>query len=322
MRRSDGVFLTKCVKHGHASHPIDPPQTRLPRPRHGRVEFLEGDAPPQIEALPCAVLGAVLVHDIHVGVPRESRQKIEDRVGPRDVVGQHEMADEQAAAGDAAIVELEVAYLAVHLGDSLHRALRVVWRVGEFVRDGRVHEFEVRHVDVEDAVDQMDDVGGIVTAGVVHERQGESPRHRDEKRLDDRIQHVRGRHEIDVVAALRLQGEHHGGELIERNLVAAPVVRDVVVLAENTGEVAVGEEDGARSAAPHERPLLSEVRVKRRDDGQRAAAAFPAFPGHAVHAAAMRAERAGADHPAQLIGDILKSSSCVAFEIGWLRIHC
>src|SRR5215218_7963929 len=69
-----------------------------------------------------------------------------------------------------------------------------------------------------------------------------------------------GRDPVDVVAADRLQLEHHLSEPLGRDELALHLPRDVVVLAEDAAEVAPGEEDRPRAAPAAKAVLLAEVR--------------------------------------------------------------
>src|SRR6185369_6441096 len=71
-----------------------------------------------------------------------------------------------------------------------------------------------------------------------------------------------------------------------------PQVADVVVLAIDALQVAVGEEDGAAAAPPHQRPLLPEVGTVTGDHGERPHLADPFRPGRAVDVAVPGAEGA------------------------------
>src|SRR5690554_1619392 len=68
-------------------------------------------------------------------------------------------------------------------------------------------------------------------------------------------------HQIDVVASLFLQMEHHPSQLFIGYLPAPPSMGDSPVLAKDTAEVAVREKDGPRTASAHQRRLLAEMGV-------------------------------------------------------------
>jgi hypothetical protein len=73
------------------------------------------------------------------------------------------------------------------------------------------------------------------------------------------------------VAALRLKLEHHLSNALRRLAVWYDArldrLAEVVILAEDAAQVAVGEEDGARSVPPPEAVLFSEVREVAPDHG-------------------------------------------------------
>ena len=118
--------------------------------------------------------------------------------------------------------------------------------------------------------------------------------------LEDLGHDVLGRDEVDVVAADRLQLEHHLGEAHRAGALAAYVPGDVVVLAEDAAQVAAREEDRARAAPAAKAVLLAEVREVRGDDGAAADRAQALLVDAAVDLAAPRADDAA--RPEELEG--------------------
>jgi hypothetical protein len=104
---------------------------------------------------------------------------------------------------------------------------------------------------------------------------------------------VGGADEIDVVTTLLLQHEHDKGQMLEGNPLSLTQSADGVVLAENTAQVAVGHEDGAGAALPHQRLLLPEVCAVGGDLGHARCPAKARFPQGAVNGALARAQGAG-----------------------------
>jgi hypothetical protein len=71
--------------------------------------------------------------------------------------------------------------------------------------------------------------------------------------------------------------EHHVREVLIINLLSLPLVSNGPVLAEHTTEIAIGEEDGARSLLPHQRYLLAEMWLSHINDNSGRGAAEPLF---------------------------------------------
>jgi len=63
------------------------------------------------------------------------------------------------------------------------------------------------------------------------------------------------------MAADLLEVEHHVRQVFIFNLLSLSLVGDGPVLAEDTAEIAVGEEDGPRPISAHQRHLLAKMRV-------------------------------------------------------------
>jgi len=68
-----------------------------------------------------------------------------------------------------------------------------------------------------------------------------------------------GCHEIDVMTAHFLKVKHHVRQILVLNLLSFALVRNGPVLTEDTAEVAVGEEDGARPLSAHQGHLLPKM---------------------------------------------------------------
>jgi hypothetical protein len=112
----------------------------------------------------------------------------------------------------------------------------------------RVPVFHVRHVDIDDAIQQGQRLGTVVAAGVVDQWQAQTAAGGDLDGTDDLCDHVTRRDQVDVVAALPLQGEHHPGQFIRLDLMPRALVADVPVLAKDAAQIAPAEENGARTA--------------------------------------------------------------------------
>ncbi len=199
------------------------------------------------------------------------------------------MPHQQPAPRDPVPVDLQVAHLAVHLADGGAVAGRIVRDLRIAPGEDRVGVFHIRHVDIDDAVEQGQPSQRIVAAGVVDQRDRQPGLGRDLDRGDDRGDHVAGRHEVDVVAAHRLEPQHQPGELLRLDRLARVGLADVVILAELAAQVAPREEDRAGPAAPGERRLFAHVGERAGDRCPRPGAADPQ-PLGAVDAALPGAE--------------------------------
>ena len=87
--------------------------------------------------------------------------------------------------------------------------------------------------------------------------------------------------EVEVVAPLPPQGDHHRRQLGASNLASFVALADVVILAEDAAQVAAGQKDRAAAAAAGQGALLAEVRAvagdhRRGADPAGAALAFEA----------------------------------------------
>jgi hypothetical protein len=104
---------------------------------------------------------------------------------------------------------------------------------------------------------------------------------------------MRGGDEVDVVGALLLKVEHDTSQTFRLDLLARSIVTDIEVLTETAKEVAVGEEDGARSASSDQRVLFSEVRTEAREDSPAPGSAESPFIFQAVDPTPSRAQFTG-----------------------------
>ena len=169
---------------------------------------------------------------------------------------------------------------------------------------------EVGHVDVDDAVEEREAVERVVGARVVHDRKPQPERHRFVHRFDYLRDDVLRRDEVDVVAALFLQPQHHRRDLartVPALDVRPDVLADVVVLAENAPQIAVAEEDRPRAVPISQTVLFAEMREEAGD--QCVAARLARRPAllEAVHAAVARADAAIGERRHRLPGALLKT---------------
>jgi hypothetical protein len=202
------------------------------------------------------------------------------------------MPDDEAATGHPALVQHELADLAVHLDDRLARDLRVVGALQIPPRRRVRAQFEIGHVDVDDAVHQAEAVERVVGARVVDDRKLEAPGVCERQRFEDLRDDMLRRDPVDVVAADRLEVDHDLGQPLGRDQLASHLPRDVVVLAEDAAEVAPREEDRPRPALATEAVLLAEVREIGGNGGLASDRAETCDVGSAVDLAAARTDEA------------------------------
>ena len=84
----------------------------------------------------------------------------------------------------------------------------------------------------------------------------------DQNRARHLWRKVRGRNKVDVVTATRLQLQHHLGQALVRDFVldlVSMLLRNLIVLAVDTAQVAVTKKDIARAARAGERRLFAEM---------------------------------------------------------------
>ena len=68
-------------------------------------------------------------------------------------------------------------------------------------------------------------------------------------------------HKIDVVAADVLEMQHDRGQLLRVNSLTVTFMADIVILAEVTHQIAVGEKDRPRPFSTHQRCFFAEMRI-------------------------------------------------------------
>ena len=226
--------------------------------------------------------------------------------GIAGVSGQDEMADDQAALGQAVLVQDELRLLNIHLPDGgtgvdeVIRGSRI-----SFGRDGG-DIFEVRKPDVDDPGQPLDDVDLFVAVRVPDEWKAQSFGIGEPQGAEDGKHEVGRRDEVDVGGAPGLELEHRQGKRGIGHLFALQLPAELIILAEDALEVASGEEDrprprpgrggragriGLSGGAAQDR-FLAEVEEGVRDPGFRAALTDPGRGGPAVDAAFPRAENA------------------------------
>lgn len=210
------------------------------------------------------------------------------------------MTHEQAAGGRSA-ADGEITNLSVHFTNGGEADFGVIRHTREAFGGPGIGVFHVRHVDIDQAVEQSEDFGRFVAAAVVNYGQAQAV---GTGRFDgggNRRNDVRRSNEIDVRAADILEAEHFTGQLFDTDRYAAGVVADIVVLAEDARQIAAGKEYRARTAVAHEDAFFAKMRANGTNEQFGGHAAGPFFPCDSVNTAAARTEAACAHLPVQFL---------------------
>ena len=223
------------------------------RPASGRIERLAelggGGGPGEFRDGVREMRGAVLIHHVHVdGAGQAGGEEVEHSFASGQAVGEHQMADQEAARSHTLLVADERSDLPVHLRDGGLIVLRVVLHTRQTLPYLGIAVLHVGHVDIYETVEEVKHIERIVAAGVVDERDGEAALSREQKGLDEHGDDMRGRNPVDVVRAGTLQAQHHIGQFGRGHRLAVALLADGPVLAEHAVEIASREEDRARSA--------------------------------------------------------------------------
>jgi len=122
--------------------------------------------------------------------------------------------------------------------------------------------------------------------------------------------------EIDIVAPLPLEPDHHLRETGGFLLHPFPQMADLEILAEGTSEVAVGDEDRSRTGPSHQGRLFPEMGMITGNNSLSPGTAetFPA--GQAVHAAFPGTDPAGFEKAQGLPASLSKNPRIKKVEIG------
>src|SRR5262249_28232714 len=153
---------------------IQPPESRGPRRLPSCQQRCTVGAPAQLwkPSLADCPGRVVLVHDVDVGIGRHLvREEAKDRARVIESVRHHEMPHEHATDRQPMAVERERTHLPVHLPDRAPRYVRIVCGLEVAPRALGIPVLEVRHVDVDDAVEQREAAQRVVRAGVVDDRE-------------------------------------------------------------------------------------------------------------------------------------------------------
>ena len=176
------------------------------------------------------------------------------------------MADEEAFLCDAFLVDLQISDVPMHFLDSIPIPFWIICCGGVSLRHLRITVLHVGHVDVDDAVPKSEHVERFVSPAVVDDGNSQPFPICDQKGGHDLGGELCRRDEIDVVGAGFLEAEHFLGELRWSKHVSMSQMADGVVLAEDTTQVASGEEDRARTSKSGNRGFLAVMEVVGGDD--------------------------------------------------------
>ena len=104
--------------------------------------------------------------------------------------------------------------------------------------------------------------------------------------------------QVDVMAPLLLKKDHDGGKLVIVDVGGRLLlVADIIVLAEETEQVAGSEKNGSRSVLPYQWTLFAEMRAKACHLCPPTHIAYARGSFDAIHLAALRADGAAGQHP-------------------------
>src|SRR5271165_4644046 len=196
-----------------AAAPSQPPRTMIEAMKSatpGNCKRL-GELPTADWAFEAGVLVSpiarpILAHHIEVGVAGNFlSQEPERRFRASEAVGQRQMADEEPAFGESRCVDRKIADLPMHL---THRSLidaHIISNMRIFVRGRVIAVFHVRHVDVDDAIEQSERFEAVVSARVVDKRKPQPTLRRNGYGRENLRHYMARGDQIDVMAAEGLQ---------------------------------------------------------------------------------------------------------------------
>jgi len=206
------------------------------------------------------VLGAILLHDVDVRVPRNFlRDELHEILGAGEPLGHNQMSDQETLLRDSVLVHVEIPYLTVHLLEYFLQDLGVIRGIRKSFRRFFSPVLCIWHIDIDDPVQEFDYSEGFVPRAIVDQGKVQAKLDGLGKGSHDLWNVVGGSDEIDVVGAQFLEPHHIVRHLGEGGLLASPPVADVIILAEDAAEIAVGEKDGSRAMISHQRGFLAEM---------------------------------------------------------------
>ena len=267
-------------------------ESATPGDRDRMRELVAADRAFETGMLVGPIARPILTHHIDVSVAGYLLgQKPERRFRAGEAVGQHQMPDEKAAPCESRGVDREIPDLPMHLAQRGPVDAHIVPDMRISMGGRVVAIFYIWHVDVDDAIEQSQSFEAVVSAGVVDQRKLEPALGGDGDGPEDLRHDMARADQIYVMAAERLQPEHHVGELLVRYLAALALPGNLPVLAIDAAQAALRKEDRARSARAPETILLAVVGPRGIDDRSFSGAAHRAANGaEPIDAAKARAE--------------------------------
>jgi len=155
-----------------------------------------------------------------------------------------------------------------------------------------VFVFKVRHVNIEDSIQEFQSLERIIPPGVVNKGNGKPFLYGEGEGFQDLRDIMSRGDKIDIVAAQPLKLNHHHAQLFERNLSSFSKMANRKILAKHTFKIAVCEKNCARPVDTHKRIFFSEMRGCRRYFRIEPSAAEASLSLKAVHTAVARAKSA------------------------------
>jgi hypothetical protein len=124
-----------------------------------------------------------------------------------------------------------------------------------------------------------------------------------------------GGDEVDVVATYLLESHHDPSHVREGNAFPTPKMADVIILAENAPEIAVGEKDGPRTMMSDQGGFLAKMGKGARDHEIRPSLADPNLPIQAIDPTPPWAELALPQQPLQELDPLAEFSFFVETDV-------
>jgi hypothetical protein len=243
--------------------------------------------------LECPETRPILVHHINCGFWTDLLiQKVNNLETACQVLRQNKVPNQKAACS-CAVFCCKIAHLPVHLLDGGKVNLRIIRCIGEFLGNAGIRIFHVRHIDIDESVEQLQRFDRIIASGIVNRRQYEAVFAGQFDCLCYCRHDMCWGNEIYVAAAEFLQAEHCFSQLFNCDPAAVPLMADIRVLAKDTAEVAAGKKNSAGAPPADEDGFLAEVRADRADDGHVGDAAKTGLALTAVDFTLARTENAG-----------------------------
>lgn len=128
-----------------------------------------------------------------------------------------------------------------------------------------------------------------------------------------------GGDEIDIMAADFLEVNHHIGKIFQGNFMAFAQMTYLIILTEETTQVAVSHEYRARTTSAHQGLFFSKVGMVARDDGQFSYPADPLFASQSVNQAFPGAKAAFFEELMSFFDSFREFSALVKFDVAWLK---